>query len=122
MKNSELVNFFSKPPTQKQKQYEAVRAIIIEKQSVEFVAKKFNYKTSTVYSLMRDAKKNISELFPVVKKGPLTRRVPSDVQDQIIENRKKGLSVADINALLEKNGIIISAKTVERILNTDFHD
>ena len=117
MKNSELVNFFSKPPTQKQKQYEAVRAIIIEKQSVEVVAKKFNYKTSTIYSLMRDAKKNISELFPVVKKGPLTRRVPSDVQDQIIENRKKGLSVADINALLEKNGIIISAKTVERILN-----
>ena len=60
--------------------------------------------------------KNISGLFPIVKKGPQTRRVTSDIQDRIIGYRKKGQSTADINANLGKNGVTVSTKTIERIL------
>ena len=62
----------------------AIRAIVLEKQSVEMVAKKYNYKHSTIYALLRDAKARKIELFPVVQKGPQQKRTPSDVQKIII--------------------------------------
>jgi len=39
---SDLAYYFNNPATQRQKQYEAVRALVLEKQSVDAVAKKFS--------------------------------------------------------------------------------
>ena len=111
-----LVDYFSNPTTQRQKQYEAVRALIIEKQSVSAVAKKFGYKISTIYSLLRDAKAEKVELFPPIRKGPQQRRVPHDIQNKIIAYRRQELSTTDIHCRLEKTGINISARTIERVL------
>ncbi len=115
-RDSELVRYFNNPSTQRQKQYEAVRALVLEKQSVDVVAKKFNYKTSTIYSLLRDAKAGEIELFPITHKGPQQKRTPSDVQDKIITYRRQGLSTNDIHLCLAKAGINISSRTVERVL------
>lgn len=112
----DLPDYFNNPTTQRQKQYEAVRAIVLEKQSVESVAERFGYKSSTVYSLLRDAKAGKIELFPIVQKGPQGKRTPSDVQDKIIIYRRQGLSTPDIHYRLAEKQIYISAKTVERIL------
>ncbi|MCP4413546.1 MAG: hypothetical protein GY808_13390, partial [Gammaproteobacteria bacterium] len=78
--DSGLAHYFNNPTTQRQKQYEAVRALVLEKQSVDIVAKKFGYKTSTIYSLLRDAKAGKIELFPVIRKGPRQKRTPPDAQ------------------------------------------
>ncbi len=112
----DLAHYFNNPITQRQKQYEAVRALILEKQPVEVVAKKFGYKISTIYSLVRDVKAGKIELFPFVHKGPQKKQTPSDIQDKIVVYRRQGFSTTDIHFRLEEAGTNISARTVERIL------
>ncbi len=111
-----LPEFFSNPATQRQRHYEAVRAIVVEKLTVEEVSKKFGYKNSTVYALLRDTKTGKIELFPKVRKGPQGKRTPVDVQDKIIALRRQSLSTPDIQQQLAKEKIIISSRTAERIL------
>lgn len=112
----DLAHYFNNPTTQRQKQYEVVRALVLEKQSVDVVARKFGYKTSTIYSLLRDAKAGKIELFPVIRKGPQQKRTPYDVQNKIIVYRRRGLSTTDIHLRLAEAGINISPRTVERVL------
>jgi transposase len=114
----DIVEYFNNPDSQRQKQYEAVRSIVIEKQTVASVAKRFGYKLNTVYSLVRDVKARKIALFPTVEKGPKQKRTPCDVQDKIIEYRKHGHSTTDIYNCLLKEGINISPITVERVLKS----
>ena len=112
----DLADYFRNPASSRQKHYEAIRAIAIDGDSIEGAAKEYGYKTGTVYSLLRDARAGKIELFPVLKKGPQQKRTGPDVQDKIIEYRKMGLSTSDIQDRLAKDTIIISSRTVERIL------
>ena len=113
----DLMQFFTNPQTTRQKQYEAVRALVVEKMSVEQVCKKFNYKVNTVYALIRDAKGGKIALFPEVKKGPAERRTSPKIQEKIILLRKRNnLSSPDIRRGLSEQGIKISTRTIERIL------
>ncbi len=111
-----LVDYFKTPLSPRQKQYETIRAIVIDGETIEDAAKRYGYKSSTVYSLLRDAKAGKLELFPIVKKGPQQKRTSLDVQNKIIEFRKMRLSASDINARLAKENINTSSRTVERIL------
>ena len=116
IKRFDLVHYFTNPTTQRQKQYEAVRALVLEKQSVDVVSKKFGYKTSTIYSLLRDAKTGKIDLFPAVRKGPQQKRTSSNVQNKIVAYRRQGFSTADIHFHLAKEGVNVSPRTVERVL------
>ena len=115
-KSIDLVKFFKEPISTRQKHYEVVRAVIIDKISVEEASKRFDYKTSTIYSLIKDAKSGKLELFPEVKKGPKQRRTSIIVQEKIIKYRRKFLSSLDIGKELESEGINVSTRTIERIL------
>ena len=112
----DLVDYFESPVSHRQKQYEAIRAIAIGGASIEEAAKRYGYKASTVYSLIRDARAGKIELFPAVKKGPQQKRTNPDVCDKIIEYRKMRLSTSDIQDRLAEDTIKISSRTVERIL------
>jgi len=116
--NSEfnLADYFTNPTTPRQKQYEAIRAIIIDGESVEDVAKRYGYKTATIYSILRDAKAGKVELFPIIKKGPRQKRTDTEVQKKIIEFRKMRLSTPDIQKRLAEDSIQLSSRTAERIL------
>ena len=111
-----LADYFKNPASPRQKQYETIRAIAIDGESVEDAAKRYGYKASTVYSLLRDAKAGRIELFPAVKKGPQRTRTNPDVRDKIIEHRKMRLSSPDIQNRLAEDTINISSRTIERIL------
>jgi len=108
--------YFSNPNSPRQRQYEAVRAIVHEQNQVQAVAKKFGYQESTIYALVRDFKGGRVELFPTVNKGPQHRRTSVEVQKRIILLRKEGLSSPDIQSRLEKEGVKSSSRTIERIL------
>ncbi len=112
----DLVDYFKKPISHRQKQYEAIRAIAIGGESIEEAAKRYGYKASTVYSLLRDARAGKIELFPAVKKGPQQKRTDPDVCDKIIEYRKMRLSTSDIQERLAEETNKITSRTVERIL------
>jgi hypothetical protein len=101
----DLIEYFRNPISQRQKQYEAVRAVVLETQPPEIVAKIFG-----------DAKAGKIKLFPIVKKGPQQRRTSPEVQKRIIALRKQGLSSPDIQSSLAEEGIKSSTKTVERFL------
>lgn len=115
-KKLDLTEYFLNPISQRHKQYEMVRAVVVEEQSTEEVAKRFGYKIGTIYSYVRDAKNGRIELFPVVKKGPQQKRTSLEIQKTIIEYRRLGLSAPDIHMRLALENISVSAKTVERIL------
>lgn len=108
--------YFINPISPRQKQYEAVRAIVHEQNQVQAVAKKFGYQESTIYALIRDFRGGRVELFPTVNKGPQHRRTSVEVQKKIILLRKEGLSSPDIQSRLEKEGMKSSSRTIERIL------
>ena len=112
----DLVRFFLEPTTQRQKQYETLRAIVIDKLPATIVAEKYNYKVNTVYSLVRDAKSGRLELFPEVKKGPKQRRTVVLIQEKIIQFRKENLSSLEIHERLKDEGTTVSIRTIERIL------
>ena len=92
----DLADYFKNPIYPRQKQYEAIRAIVVDEKSIEFVAKQFGYKPGTIYSLLRDAKAGKIALFPAIKKGPKKKRNSPEIQDKIIEYRKMRLSTPDI--------------------------
>lgn len=112
----DLLDYYQNPLTLKQKQYETVRAVIVEKQSAKAAAHKFGYKLNSVYSLIKDAKMGRVKLFPPAEKGQQQRRTPLKIQEEIIACRKKNLSASDIEKRLKKEGFSVSARTIERIL------
>ena len=115
-RRTKLLKYFIEPTTSGQKQYEAVRAFIVEQLTAEEVAKKFGYTLSTVYSLVKKTTAGKLKLFPKVEKGPKGRRIPIDVQNKIIQFRKRNLSAKDIEQKLAKENISISKRTIARVL------
>ncbi len=112
----DLVDYFKTPGSPRQRHYEIIRAIVIDLEPIEIVAKRYGYKSGTVYSLIRDAKAGRIELFPTIKKGPKKKRTKPEIQDKIIKLRKMKLSAVDIQARLAEESIMLSSRTVERIL------
>ncbi len=115
----DLFDYYQNPLSQRQKQYETVRAVIVEKQSVKAAAHKFGYKLNSAYSLIQDARMGRVELFPPVEKGQQQRRTPVKLQEKIVTYRKKNLSASDIEKCLKKEGLSVSARTIERILKDE---
>ena len=116
MKNIDLELFFKNPDSKKQRQYEAVRAFVVDKLSAGEVAEKFNYKLSSVYTFIKMAKSGELVFFPEPKNGPKQRHFSYEIQKQIFRYRNQNLSHTDICERLNKNGINISAQTVSRIM------
>jgi len=116
-KNIDVKLFFLKPTSNKQKQYEAIRAFSIDGLSAQAAADKFGYKLSTVYTLIKNVKSGDLDFFPMQKRGPKQRRVSFEIQKKIFRYRNQNLSHLDIGERLNKEGIEISAQTVARILS-----
>jgi len=115
-----LLSFFAKPTTPRQRQYEAVRSIVVDKLPINTAAKRHSYSASTLYAMLRDAKAGKLELFPKVEIGPKTRRTPEYIRKEIIMRRFQNMSAKDIRDSMNKEGYKLSISTVERIL-TDAH-
>jgi len=111
-----LLNYFTKPSNPRQRQYEAVRAVIVDKQSIKIAARKFGYTKSTLYSLLRDVKANKLALFPHMALGQTKRRTPDYIQNEIIKKRNQNMSAKEIGNELGNENFKISIRTVERIL------
>jgi|688.fasta_scaffold247697_1 hypothetical protein len=112
-----LSTFFSNPITPAQRQYEAIRSIIVDDLPIEVVAKKFSYSVNTLYSLMRDARSGKLELFPSRGlRGPKQRQTPDYICSLIISYRKLDLSVSDIAERLQQEGYKVSKSTVANVI------
>lgn len=111
-----LQSYFANPTIPRQRQYEALRSVVLDKVPVVEAAKKYGYTPSSLYTFLRDTKAGKLELFPQVELGPKKRRTPDYIQQEIIAKRNKNVSAKDIQKGFSAEGYIISVSTIERIL------
>jgi len=112
----DLKTFFLAPQTPKHRQYEALRAYVLEETPANEVAQRFGFTENSLYALAHDLRSGKLDLFPQTATGPKTRRVTPYVRDRIAEYRKHNLSTDDIVERLRQDKIELSVSTVERIL------
>ncbi len=117
--------FFVQPQNTVQKQYEALRAFYVEKNSGEEVAKRFGYTLNSFYSLTRDFKKSLSQGEPTQYffNSKITGRKPKDktgkTNQLIVELRKKYLSVPEIKTILDTQGHSVSERYIYNTINKE---
>lgn len=113
----ELIDFFTKNISPRQKQYEALRAVTFEEGSIEYIAQRFDYKPQSLRTLMNRLINGKHQLFPEVKRGPKSRRLSRETEKLIITlRRKKKINSKEITKKLHKSHISVSVRTVERVL------
>lgn len=110
------LKFFIKPNTVQQRQYEAIRSLIVDKTMANVVAQKYNYSINTLYSLVRDFKLGKLIFFQAKSPGPKERHMPNHFRQLILHHRKDNLSAKDIQVCLANQQYKCSVRTVERIL------
>jgi len=111
-----FATFFTNPVNAMQRQYEAIRAIVVDQVAVEEVAKRFHYKASTVYTLLRDVKAGRVNLFPTLPRKRKTSKITDLQRREIVKLRNMGMSAKDIHSHLLKQDINVSLRTVERLV------
>lgn len=112
----DLKFFFLAPKTPTHRQYEALRAYVLEETPAREVAKRFGFTENSLYALAHDLRSGKLELFPKRSTGPKNRRMTPYLCEKIVEFRKNNLSTADIVEQLSHDNIELSSSTVERIL------
>jgi len=114
--HNDLKAYFVFPQTPKHRQYEALRAYVVEGLPAAEAAERFGFTVNSLYALVHDFRTGKLNFFPPLTTGPSDRRVTPYVRDQINELRKNQLSVDDIVEQLRQENIELSPSTVERVL------
>ena len=118
-------NYFLKPNSTAQKQYEALRAYFVDNISAAETAKKNGYTLRAFTSLVADFRKKRrnnpdNEIFFQVKKpGRKIEKKDSSIISKVISLRKAYLSVPDIKVVLNGKNIEISEKKIYLILKDE---
>ena len=120
-----MKNFFKKPKSSTHKQYEALRALFVENRSIKEVSKQFSYTISSLYSLIHDFKKNLKKglvneyFFTLHKKGRKLKDFSGEIQNIIVDFRKKYLSVQEIKSILDSNNVNVSEKYIYNVIHKE---
>jgi transposase len=112
--------FFTRPQSDWQRRYEALRASFVERLPARLVADRFGYSPEYVHLLrhqFRHGKIDFSE--PVPEGKIQRRRVTAEVRQKIRAWRERRLSAGEIAELLSEEGVEISIRTVERVLREE---
>jgi hypothetical protein len=110
-------NFFAKPATPRQRQYEALRAFYLEEQPSAEVARRFGYSPGAFRVLCHTFRRGeLGEFFATTRRGPREQPKKSVTRDQIIALRKRNYSVYDISRALKEAGTPLSATAVREVL------
>ncbi len=100
-----------------QRRYEMIRAHEVDGLSITLSARNCGYSRTTYYATAKKLKEEGIEGLVEHKPGPkAASKATDEVAGKIISLRKKNKSVYDIADDLEKEGITVSPRTVERVL------
>jgi transposase len=112
-------HYFLSPTTPQQRQYEALRAYLVEGQSAQQVAQRFAYTASTLYSLVRELRAKRLEFFQPLKPGPQKAPKRDAARARVIELRKQNYSVYDIQTILHSEKLSLSHVLISQILKEE---
>ena len=117
MKRGHEALFFTKPGNPKQRLYEALRAIFVDRLAFKEVAERFGYTVNTLHVLSSHFRTGkVGPFFIESKRGPKSRPKRDPVRDTVIQLRKKNCSVYDIARILKEKNHHLSARSVWEIL------
>lgn len=115
--------YFTEELTPTHKKYLALRDFFVEGLNAEQVADKHGYTISTIYSMARDFRQELSEqedpFFKAVKVGRKPIDHKGGIAELVVSLRKKYLSVPDIQVALDARGIALTIYTIEKILTDE---
>jgi transposase len=119
--NADCSSYFTEPSNPAHKQYLALRRFFADGYTAGQVAKESGYSISTVYSMVRDFKGKFDRNFedPFFKKNK-TGRKPVDhkgeIEEAVINLRKKYFSVPDIQVAMDAMGVKLAIYSIEKII------
>ena len=110
-------NFFEKPGTPSQRQYEALRAYFLEGLPSAEVARRFGYTAAAFRMLCYEFRRGqLPDFFTVRRPGPREQPKKGKVRDQVVALRKRNYSIYDISRVLKEEGTPLGATAVREIL------
>jgi len=112
-------DFFLEPATPAQRQYEALRAYLVEGQPAEIAGPRFGYTPGTLYSLCRELRAGRLPFFDRPKPGPKRAPKRDAARARAVELRKQNHSVYDIQTILKAEGQSLSHTAVDRLLKEE---
>lgn len=117
---STLRHFFLKPRTPKQRQYEALRAFLVEDRPAKDVARAFGYSLNSFYVLCHHFRRETDPVFFVAPRhGPQAQPKKSAAHDLIIQLRKQNHSVYEISQTLKERQCPLSPTAVREVLRAE---
>jgi predicted DNA-binding protein YlxM (UPF0122 family) len=118
-------DFFLKPTTIAQKQYEALRMYYVDRKSTKEVANVFGYKHRGFTTIITEFNKKLksrdveSLFFKSTRKGRKTTNKVSGAKNIIISLRKNYHSVEEIKVILDGKGYGISERTIYNVIKQE---
>lgn len=117
---SRLRQFFLEPRLPKHRQYEALRAYIVEGRPAREVARAFGYSLSSFHVLCHHFRREPEpSFFLSSRRGPKSQPKKSAARQLIIALRKKNYSVYEISHTLKERGCPLSPTAVREVLKAE---
>lgn len=111
--------FFLSPSTPAQRQYEALRAYLVEGKTADVAAQGFGYTPATLYSLCRELRAGRLQFFARTKPGPKRAPKREALRQRVVELRKQNYSVYDIREILSAERQPLSHTAIYQILKQE---
>jgi transposase len=116
----QLRRFFLEPTLPKQRQYEALRAYIVEGRPAKEVAQAFGYSLNSFYVLCHGFRRQSQPAFFLSPRhGPQAQPKKSAAHDLLVQLRKQNFSVYEISQTLKERGHPLSPTAVREVLKTE---
>ena len=110
-------SYFTHPRHPWQRRYEALRALIVDRQPSRVVADRFAFQPGYVRLLKHQFRHGAIDFAEPVPEGRVKRRgISAEVRRTICSWRERRLSAGEITELLLEDGVEVSVRTVERVL------
>ena len=114
---TECRQFFERPATPSQRQYEALRAYFIEGLASPEVARRFGYTPAAFRMLCYDFRRGqLVDFFAVKRTGPQQQPKKGKLHDIVVALRKRNYSIYDISHALKEQGTPLGTTAVREIL------
>lgn len=111
--------YFLNPETARHRQYEALRAYLVDELPAAEAADRFGYSTLSLNSLCRDFKAGQIQFFEEIKPGPRSAPKREAARDRVITLRKQNYSVYDIQKILRSEDLSLSHVVITQILQEE---
>lgn len=110
-------SYFTKPASDWQRRYEALRASFVDRLPARVVAERYSYSPEYVRYLRYQFTHGLIDFSEPHPEGKVARRrVTSEIRKKICAWREDNLSAGEIAELLSEEGHEMSVRTVERVL------